>query len=42
MRLMLRGLVNQTWEDVAPEVTMSTVGNTYVLGQVVTQFTMTC
>ena len=30
MRLMLRGRVTPTWEDVAPEVTVSAVGNTYL------------
>ena len=30
MRLMLRGLVTPTWEDVAPEVAVFTVGNTYL------------
>ena len=36
MRLMLWGLVTQTWEDEAPEVAVSSVGNTYLqdtLGQ---------
>ena len=47
MRLMLRGLVTPSWEDVAPEVAVSAVGNTHLykkdtLGQVVAQFTMTC
>ena len=30
MRLMLRGLVTPTWEDVGPEVAVSAVGNTYL------------
>ena len=30
MRFMLRGLVTPTWEDVAPEVAVTGVGNTYL------------
>ena len=30
MSLMLRGLVTSNWEDVAPEVAVSAVGNTYL------------
>ena len=42
MRLMLRGLVTPTWEDVALEVTVSAIKKKDTLGQVVAQFTMTC
>ena len=41
MRLSLCGYITPTWEDVAPEVTVSSVGNTYLqdtLGQVVAHF----
>ena len=38
MRLTLCGFITPTWEDVAPEVAVSFVGNTYpqdTIGQVV-------
>ena len=30
MRLTLCGYITPTWEDVAPEVAVSSVGNTYL------------
>ena len=46
MRLMLRGLITPTWEDVALEVAVAAVpirtNKKDTLGQVIAQFTMTC
>ena len=45
MRFMLRGLITPSWENVALEMAVSAVGNTYykkdTLGQGVAQFNMT-